>query len=532
MSVFDEIKKYHEEQRNEAKQIIATNDVLSAIKSEIKEPVDFNGYQTHENYQVYKKVADTVNDFFASRVNELSSNTAERASNAHHLAAIHYYCMMDLLGAKPGETSGYASKTFSLSRIMFSDKIKPYRNSTVNFQEQQEFERRFIEHTFSSLRDSMLYHPISFYDINDKYQSIDTALNGKVAVFNNHIEEFPDDMPSYLLSVAKNVSMRFKDMDRRYCEASAVADTLNFAFGNGDISTHDIVRLINEDKLKPLSLWQTAVFHKYMAPKVTAVDVLPYNYKEERNPVFSEINNKLTDQELISTLINTGRLSNIEEWESAMNRFYQIRGIKLTFQQALDLKPSSEFHMLKTNAYYSHIDSTFDPSSFNVEPQVTFRKEKDEDYNFVIEIKSDAFKSPEIDKMVDDHLFNNFTYDVENWHISHNTLTMTGNIHYVSDKKIKNVADQVTQFLKECIEKTPLPGDSVKVIEHDDLSEHPLVKANQTYLVTQMEYGYNGQSSYKLKGVNDTVSSELIEIHMKKPTKRLKPDIEQTLYIG
>jgi hypothetical protein len=190
--------------------------------------------------------------------------------------------------------------------------------------------------------------------------------------------------------------------------------------------------------------------------------------------------------------------------------------------------------MEKTHAYFSMIDSQFDPSQFTSGGTFTHQKLKNEDDNYEITIRNKSLDLRMIDDYMIEYLNKCFENDMSSYFVHNGELTIRGRMSYPTDKKLNAFASKINDVLIEKINTTPLTGDSVRICFGDNAypEDHPNIKDGAHYLISYVRDGYNG-TYYKLKGVDGFIEGDIMDLEVKyqpKPKSKTK-DLDAELSI-
>ena len=527
MNYIQRINEIHAMQITAAESIINSTPALSQLKGMHNLSLP-SGKMTIDDKNAHSQIKEAVTKTVTKLIMEQTPPSQyelkyqkDLDKNIQYYSGVHYYIMLQLAGIQydyasiNGNENINFSKSISSHYLFKTPELKRFSKAIDNISDKWDFEKRVIDKIIDPIirMDGDLPH--TFYGLKTA-----TKTNDVISAMSSNQELYPNELANYLYHICKNqVDGRSNNMNRKDVVEHGLACALAFINERNDICRYDINTLISQSHIEPVPLWETKYYHDHMAPSVSNEGIENVALSMMHNPqieILNKLKEKLTDKEIFSTLLNTGRSHDQHEWQLAMNKFAIVTGKRLTFKESRDLQPSSSDSMLHTSVYFDYLDNEFNPDLITRDTSVSIHKEKSEDRNYEISIKNDALGFSVFSEHIIGILDKTFDNNISNYFVHENELTITGNICYPTDKKIMTIANKFKDLLDEFIAESPLPGDTVKIHFGDNAhpDSYPNLVDGESYTVTKIENGYNG-TYYKLKGADEFIEGDIMILQSK-----------------
>ncbi|MEG1349284.1 MAG: hypothetical protein RSD49_14660 [Hafnia sp.] len=438
-----------------------------------------------------------------------------------------HYRFLAVMGREPHEVdSGWASKCLSRSKVLSA--IKELSGSSGH-----KFCEKAMGIGFLMDQESELANKLYDLRLGDRVIGFFDDLDGKKK-FKAMYQDFADNAPPHeLLGVLLDYARRADGLRSHYPIDNVinhvVAKAAAMLFNDPNIGISDIARLRDLGVIKPTLLWDTEHFNQHYAPVLTDEFVERVRHQVSgryQDEVFLELKDKLSRQEILSHIMRSSRMFELEGWKYAMAAFEVHTGERLTFREARDIKPSNTFNIARTQVYSDRTDRLMDASSYRA-IKVGVERVRDQDYKYDGNEKAVTI-TIDCKSLVLTSISEAMQRELGRYPFIKEYASTPDGVWYelaVDSRdcmaEAKSIAKQLERRLDGLNKVAMLPGDFVKV-SHEDAAEHELSNGTVA-VVTDVDI----DGDVKLKGDAAYYPAELFEIR-----KKYQPEQKMGMSLG
>lgn len=333
-----------------------------------------------------------------------------------------------------------------------------------------------------------------------------------------------EDLASALINKIQGLDGRYPENDLDRNVSTLTAKTLNAIYGRNDISSHIIDAMRESKQIEPKKLWHTKSFQEHVVPVIDDEMVKAgQEYMDKWEPKDSlvfKLKDKLSREEIFNHFIRSEHHS-LNKWIGAMAQYAALTGERLTFQQALDMKPQHNFLLSSTKAYSDMTDSNFDGDAYrNIEVHVELAEDIDEKYDgeqmFEITLYCKSMNIDTIEEEMSDQILK--VPSLSECAGGFEGIRYEGSTDEPDAEAFANdLAAQLKSKLESLNAKQILPGDVVQVSSTEDYEAEEFdIKEGKKALVTDV----NSDGDFKLKGSETFIPNEMGDIKKKHIVKK------------
>lgn len=475
---------------------------------------DIQKYYVLAQNMIVKSLAEPI---FEKLHNDQYSSQNEFNRDLDSASEKFFYTMLDTLGIEKAKD---ADPNWLSVSILTSKIIEEIRNTSKLYYPELDAVR---DYSFYDSQEEQLSRVILRTPFAARNYSINNVV-GKNYPVRNFYSEFAEkgdfkDLANSLLYRMKNFNGRYEDKDLDRVTYLMLSKALNRIYERNDISPNIVSKLIDNNELSPVHLWDSESFQRIFAPvmddEMIAKGQEYMDKHENKEGLIFKLKEHLSREEIFNYFIPNEH-SSLDKWTAAMAQFGALTGEKLTFKEALAMKPKHNFSLDSTKAYSDMLDNTFDGNEYrNIELDYELIDDINDQYygeqafEITMYCKSLSISSIQ-DEMSDQILKEDSLSECSG---GFDGMRFEGSTDSENpDGFVKNLAENLNKKLEELNLKSILPGDIIEIVESEDYDlEDYNIKAGKKALVVDVDM----EGDFKIKGSKDYMPSEIGKIKRK-----------------